>query len=278
MIDLHSHSTFSDGSESPEHVVELAAEAGCSTVALTDHDTTEGLGRAARRAAELGIGLIRGCEVSCAFSPGTLHMLCYFIGDGPNPLENELERLRTDRSRRNALMAERLEAIGLPITYDEVMEEAGGTGVGRPHFAAVLMRKGVVSSVQEAFDRYLAKGTPGYVSKARIGAERVIELVRRSGGVSVVAHPLLLALEPDPMRVELRRLVELGLGGMECYYARYEPEVRAQLAETARALGLVPTGGTDFHGSYKPDLSMGTGRGDLEVPDDVVAELGARRP
>lgn len=278
VIDLHSHSTFSDGSESPERVVELAVAAGCTAVALTDHDGTEGLGRAAGRADELGIELIPGCEVSCSYAPGTMHVLCYFVTSEPSPLQDELARLRHDREHRNVLMAERLAEFGLPITYEEVAEEAGGVGIGRPHFAAVLMRKGIVSSVQEAFDRFLAKGTPGYVSKARIEVETVVDLARRSGGVAVLAHPLSLGIERDQLARELGRLAELGLTGVESYYGRYDPSTRKELVELATGLGLVATGGSDFHGTYKPDLSMGTGTGDLDVPAEVVAALAARRP
>ncbi|MCU1494884.1 MAG: hypothetical protein JWO62_2648 [Acidimicrobiaceae bacterium] len=278
MIDLHSHSSFSDGSESPERVVELAAAAGCTAVALTDHDTTEGLPRATVRAAELGIAIVPGCEVSCAFSPGAMHVLSYFVSGEPSPFQDELVRLRADRESRNERMAARLAEIGMPITYEEVVEEAGGVGVGRPHFASVLVRKGVVGSIQEAFDAYLAKGTPGYVSKARIEVERVVDLVTRSGGVTVLAHPLSLDLDEEALTRELARLAEIGLTGMECYYGRYDPATRAQLVALAGSLGLVATGGSDFHGTYKPDLSMGTGTGDLEVPSTVVEELAARRP
>lgn len=278
MIDLHSHSNFSDGSESPERVVELAAAAGCAAVALTDHDGTEGLPRAAARAAELGVELVPGCEVSCSFSPGTMHVLCYFVSPGRSPLQDELARLREDRASRNERMAARLADIGLPVTYAEVLDEAGSIGVGRPHFAAVLVRKGVVSSIQEAFDSYLAKGTPGYVSKARVGIETVIDLVTRSGGVAVLAHPLSLGLERATLARELGRLRELGLAGVECHYGRYDTITRAELVALAGRLGLVASGGSDFHGSYKPDLSIGTGTGDLDVPDAIVAELAARRP
>jgi len=278
VIDLHSHSSFSDGSESPERVIELASDAGCTAVALTDHDSTDGVARAAARAAQVGIRFISGCEVSCAYSPGTMHVLCYIVTGTDSPLQAELTRLREDRELRNERMATRLADIGLPITYDEVVEEAGGVGVGRPHFAAVLKRKGVVSSIQEAFDSYLAKGTPGYVSKARIEIETVIDVARRSGGVASLAHPLSLGLERQSLAVELGRLAEIGLTGVECYYGRYDPDTRSELARLASRLGLVATGGSDFHGTYKPDLSMGVGTGDLSVPDGVVEELEARRP
>lgn len=278
VIDLHSHSSFSDGSESPEEVVELAAAAGCRTVALTDHDGTDGIARAAERARALGIDLVPGCEVSCSYAPGTMHVLCYFVPPGPSPLQEELARLRNDRERRNERMATQLAAIGLPVTLEEAVAEAGGVGVGRPHFAAVLVRKGVVSSVQEAFDTYLAKGGPGYVDKARIEIATVVEIARASGAVTALAHPLSLGLGRDELGRELARMAGLGLTGLECYYGRYDPATRSELAQLAESLGLVATGGSDFHGSYKPGLSMGTGTGDLDVPDHVVDELAARRP
>ncbi|HUZ19512.1 MAG TPA: PHP domain-containing protein [Acidimicrobiales bacterium] len=278
MIDLHTHSTFSDGSESPERVVELAAAAGLSTLALTDHDELRGLARAATRADELGVRLVPGCEVSCSFSPGSMHVLCYFVEPGPGPLQEELARLRADREARNRTMAERLARLGLPISYDEVLQEAGGKGVGRPHFAGVLVRKGAASSIQDAFDRYLAKGAPGYVSKARIDVHDVIERAAGSGSLAVVAHPLSLGLEDDELDRTLAGLAEAGLAGLECHYGRYDTPTRTRLVELARRHGLVATGGSDFHGSYKPDLSVGIGTGDLAVPDEVVDELEARRP
>jgi len=278
VIDLHAHSTCSDGSESPGRVVELAAAAGCSVVALTDHDSTAGLATASARAEELGIGFVPGCEVSCTFTPGTMHVLCHFVAEGQSPLQDELAHLRDDREHRNEKMAAQLVALGLPISFEDVVEEAGGQGVGRPHFARVLVRMGVVSSVQEAFDRYLAKGTPGYVSKARIEIDTVIELATRSGSVVTLAHPLSLGLDRAQLEHLLRALVEQGLTGLECHYGRYDQATRDDLASLAARLGLVATGGSDFHGTYKPDLQMGIGTGDLDVPDLAVEELASRRP
>ena len=278
MIDLHCHSTCSDGSETPARVVEMAAAAGCSSVALTDHDGLEGIDAARRRAAELAIGFVPGCEVSCAFSPGTMHVLCYFVEPGEGPLQDELARLRDDRVNRNERLVERLQAIGLPITFDEVRAEAGGTTIGRPHFAAVLVRNGAATSIQDAFDQYLAKGKPGYVAKARIDAAQAIGAAARSAAVPVLAHPLSLGLEPAELDRHVGELAALGLAGMECYYGRYSPEDRAGLVELAGRHGLVATGGSDYHGTFKPDLEVGTGTGDLDVPDGALDELELRRP
>lgn len=278
MIDLHTHSTVSDGSEAPERIPELAAAAGCSAVALTDHDRVDGLGAAGARAAELGVELVPGCEISCERPVGTMHLLVYFLDPGGGPLVDELARLQGSRDERNRRMANRLADLGLPVSYEEIVEEAGGSGAGRPHVAAVLVRKGVVSTPQEAFDLYLAKGKPGYVDKLRLEPEPAVCLARHSGGVPVLAHPLSLGLEPPDLDSAVGELADAGLQGLEAVYGRYSNEEREGLASLAGRHGLVATGGSDFHGTYKPGLSVGTGEGDLDVPDSVLAELAERRP
>jgi predicted metal-dependent phosphoesterase TrpH len=278
MIDLHTHSTCSDGSDPPTRIVELAAEAGCSAVALTDHDGLSGIDAARARAAELGVEFVAGCEVSCRFSPGTQHVLCYFAEPGEGPLQDQLERLRSDRDTRNDRLIARLNELDIPITEKMLREEAGDATLGRPHFAAVLVRLGAVESYQDAFDRLLAKGGPAYFPKAFIDAPTTIEAARGSGALAVLAHPLSLALEPAELERQVAELAEAGLAGMECWYGRYSPEERQGLVDIAHRYGLVATGGSDFHGTYKPDLSVGTGKGDLNVPESALAELTARRP
>lgn len=272
MIDLHTHSTVSDGSEAPTRVVDLAAEAGLTAVALTDHDRLDGLDDATRRGAERGIEVIPGCELSCEHR-GTLHLLVYFITAGDGPLQNELDWLQRARDDRNGLLASRLADLGLPVTLDEMEEESGGTGTGRPHAAAILVRKGVVGSVQEAFDTYLAKGKPAYVPKDRLTPDDALRLAGASGGVTVLAHPLSLGLAPAELDRQIAELAGLGLAGIECIYGRYSPAERSGLVDLAGRHGLVVTGGSDFHGSYKPDLAVGTGRGDLEVDDGLLDHL-----
>ena len=263
MVDLHTHSTVSDGSDPPGRIPELAAAAGCSAVALTDHDRLDGLAEARARAEALGVELVPGCEVSCEWAPGTLHVLVYFVEPGEGPLQDELARLQTDRTERNRQMVERLSVLGLPVTLEELAAEAGGDGAGRPHMASILVRKGVVGSVQEAFDRYLARGRPGYVSKARLSPRTVAEQARGSGGVAVLAHPLSLQLGERELDSTVAELADAGLSG---------------LADIAHRHGLVATGGSDYHGTYKPDLTVGTGQGDLSVPETTVTSLAERRP
>ena len=278
MIDLHTHSTVSDGSDAPERIPELAAANGCTAFALTDHDRLDGLAAAAGRAAELGVGFVPGCEISCEVPKGTMHVLIYFVEADRGPLEEELTRLQRVRDDRNERMLARLSGeLGLPITPDEVEEEAGGKGIGRPHVAAVLLHKGVVGSIQEAFDVYLAKGRPGYVEKERLYPDQAIRLALESGAVPVLAHPLTLSLDPSELDSSIGELAELGLAGAEAIYGRYTPEERESVAALARKHGLVVTGGSDHHGTYKPDLQVGVGRGDLDVPDEVIDQLADRR-
>ena len=278
MIDLHTHSSVSDGSDPPQRIPELAAANGCTAVALTDHDRLDGLAAAQASASGLGVELIPGCEISCEVEHGSMHVLIYFVGDERGPLAEELERLQRVRDQRNERMVTRLSSeLGLPITATEVEEEAGGMGIGRPHVAAVLMRNGVVGSIQEAFDAYLAKGKPGYVEKERLRPAQAIRLALESGCVPVLAHPFTLGLAPAELDRAIGELAVLGLAGVEAIYSRYTPDERAAVASVARKHGLVATGGSDYHGTYKPDLHVGVGRGDLDVPDSVIDELASRR-
>jgi len=287
VIDLHTHSRVSDGSETPARVVELAAAAHCSALALTDHDSLAGLDEAAAAAAELGVRLVPGCEVSCrkpapprgaAPLAGSVHVLVYFVGPGPSPLNDELGALRGDRAARNRALAARLVELGTGVRYEDVVAEAGEeAGVGRPHFARALVAAGAADDVDDAFDRFLADGRPAYVPKARIDPPDVARLAHASGGVAVLAHPLSTGLEPRHLERLVAELADGGLDGIEAVYGSYSPDQRTTLKEMAKRCGVVATGGSDFHGTFKPGLNVGTGRGDLRVPNDVLDALEARR-
>jgi len=280
MIDLHTHSDVSDGSDPPERIPELAVEAGCRAVALTDHDSLAGIGRARRRADELGITLVPGCEVSCRpVGTGGLHVLVYFVEDDGSALCAELDRLREDRRERNLALADRLASLGVPVTYAMVVAEAGSeAGVGRPHFASAMVAAGAAESIDDAFDRYLANNRPAYVPKGRLTGPDVARLAREAGGVAVLAHPFSNGLAGAELARMVGELAEAGFSGIEADYGRYSPRQRQQLGNLARRFDLVATGGSDHHGAVKPDLRVGTGRGDLKVPDRVLTELEARRP
>jgi predicted metal-dependent phosphoesterase TrpH len=255
----------------------LAHAAGCAAVALTDHDRVDGLAAAEARAAELGVELVRGVEISCEHA-GTMHLLVYFLPPGEGPLQDELVRLQEARDSRNRLMADLLAGLGLPVSYDEIQDEAGGMGAGRPHIASILVRKGVVGSIQEAFDVWLAKGKPAYLDKERLAPDVAVRLAVASAGVPVLAHPLSLGLGPAETAAVVAELVGYGLAGVESIYGRYSVEQREAMAALAGQNGLVATGGSDHHGRYKPDLQVGIGRGDLDVPDHVLDDLRERIP
>ena len=271
MIDLHTHSNVSDGSDLPEAVVALAARAGCTAIALTDHDRLDGIAPARAEAARLGIEFVPGCEISAEIAVGTMHILVYFVEPGEGPLQAELVRLQRVRDQRNEVMARRLD-----IPFEDLQAEAGGMGAGRPHAAAILVRQGRATSIQDAFDRWLGRGCPGYVERERLAPAIALDLAVASGALAVLAHPLTLQLVGDAMEGAIRELCGLGLTGMECWYGRYSPDDRAGLAAIADRLGLVATGGSDHHGTYKPDLSVGIGRGDLNVPDTALESLKSR--
>ncbi len=277
MIDLHTHSTISDGTDTPRRVVELAAEAGCSAVALTDHDSFAGLAEARAAADAAGIRLVPGCEVSCLPSPagGGVHVLVYFVDDPSGPLGLELAALRNDRAGRNQALLERLHELGVPITWEQVLANAGSeAGVGRPHFANAMVDAGVVATASEAFDTWLGNDGKAYIPKARLTVGDVARLARASGGVASLAHPFTTRLEGRALADWVAEQAEAGLVGLECYYGASSPEDRRAMVDLARRLGLVPTGGSDYHGARK-QVAVGTGNGSLKVPNSVLDELEA---
>ncbi len=280
VIDLHTHSDRSDGSEPPERIVELAHDVGCSAVALTDHDTLAGLPAARARADELGIRLIPGCEVSCLpIAGGGVHVLVYFVDDPRSPLGVELDRLREDRRARNEALAVRLQQLGIPVTLEMAAAHAGTVeGTGRPHFARAMVDVGAVATLDEAFERYLGNGAAAYVPKGRLTVADVCRLARDSGGAAVLAHPYTTGLEGDALATAVSDLAAAGLVGLEAVYGRYSTRQRTDLGNLARRFGLVATGGSDYHGASKPGLHVGTGTGDLKVPDQVLVQLEAARP
>lgn len=277
-VDLHTHSRVSDGSDPPERIVDLAAELRLKAVALMDHDILDGIPAARARAEEVGIPFVPGTELSVEWPTGRMHMLAYFIEPGPGPLQDRLQGLRDGRRARNRLIVEALQGLGIDITGEEVAAEAGEGAIGRPHIAAVLVRKGVVATIAGAFDRYLADGRPAYRPRPRLGAAEAARLTGESGGVAVVAHPHTVAGDSEGFAAAFEQFADAGIAGIECHYSEYAPELRQRLASLAGRYGFIATGGSDYHGTYKPDLRLGTGRGDLAVPDACYEALLAARP
>lgn len=273
-IDLHLHSTASDGTDEPATVVARAADAGLDVIAITDHDTQEGIAAARQAAHSHDIDLIPGVELSLQYDEGGMHLLVLWLEPGPGPLQDRFDGLRGGRDARNIRIAEILTGAGLPVSIEEVTEEAGGGTVGRPHIAAVMVRKGYVPDIPTAFADWLGSGRPAYVSRSRLEPEEAIALARESGAVPVLAHPHTLGIHTATgMASLLERLKDAGLLGLEAIYSSYRQHERDGYVDLARRFGLVPTGGSDYHGAYKTGLSVGSGYGDLYVPDSVVDDL-----
>jgi hypothetical protein len=276
-VDLHTHSTASDGSEGPLALVEKASALGLTALALTDHDTLEGIAEAETAASTADLELIPGTELSLDHH-GAMHLVVLWLEPGPGPLQDRLASLQHGRHARNLAIVTLLDELGMPVGIDEVMEEAGSGSVGRPHIAAVMMRKGFVESVAEAFDLWLGAGRPAYAGRPRLSPEEAIGLAIDSGGVPVLAHPHTLGINrAEEMADLLDRLRSAGLVGLEAACSGYRRHEREGYADLARRFGLVASGGSDYHGRYKPGLELGTGYGDLVVKEVVVDELRARR-
>ena len=276
-VDLHTHSTASDGSEAPTALVEKASALGLTALALTDHDTLEGIAEAETAASTADLELIPGTELSLDHH-GAMHLVVLWLEPGQGPLQDRLASLQHGRHARNLAIVTLLDELGMPVSIDEVMEEAGSGSVGRPHIAAVMMRKGYVESVAEAFDLWLGADRPAYAGRPRLSAEEAIALAIDSGGVPVLAHPHTLGINrAEEMADLLDRLRRAGLVGLEAACSGYRRHEREGYADLARRFGLIASGGSDYHGSYKPGLELGTGYGDLVVGEAVVDELRARR-
>ncbi len=279
LIDLHTHSRFSDGSDQPEALIEIAARAGCTTIALTDHDTVGGVAIAQAKGAELGVNVIAGVELSCHTPNRTVHLLGYFLDVSDISFQEHLEAQRDLRNRRNQVLIERLNVLGLAITMDQVLEHVGNESVGRPHVAAALVANGYCETIDEAFRRWLSQGAPGYVERQELPVEEGIAWIKAAGGVASWAHPMTPKEYADTdLQPDLELMVSAGLVGLECWYSRYEASQRTRLTKLARKAGLIPTGGSDYHGTFKADIALGVGQGDLRVPDEVVDELKSRLP
>lgn len=273
-VDLHTHSTASDGTFTPRELIRLAAEKRLRAIALTDHDCLDGLPEAMEEAQGLGIELIPGVEISAEFSEGTMHILGFFVEWRDGAFRERLERLQAARRERNPKIVQNLRDQGLDITLEEVAAASGGGLVGRPHFAKVLVRKGYVSSTQEAFERYLKKGAPGYAEKFRFGPEESIRMIHEAGGAAVLAHPFTLSKDaPAKIEAAVRDLAAAGLDGIEVYYGTYSNDQIREYRKLAEQYGLLHSGGSDFHGAYKPGLDLGVGYGDLKIPYSLIEPL-----
>jgi hypothetical protein len=254
--------------------VREAKKSGLTHLSLTDHDTAQGVVEARAEAGAQGLSFIGGLEISAEYQPGTLHVLGYGFEENDAALGERLEYVRRCRAERNPKIAENLRRLGMDVDIKEVKAISGHGLVGRPHFAKVLLDKGYVPSLQEAFDKYLAKGRPAYVNKVRLSPAESLSAIRKAGGVAVLAHPLQLKAGRDgELEAVVRSLVDLGLQGMECYYRNHSAQDTEALLALARRYGLLATGGSDFHGANRPGIRLGAGEGALRVPLECWEQL-----
>ena len=272
IIDLHTHSACSDGSMKPRELVRHAKEAGLTAIALSDHDCVSGVGEAVDEGLKIGIEVIPAVELS-AISDTETHILGYFIDINNKKLLERLEYAKQVRYEREVETCEKLNAAGFPVTMEEVEAVADSDILCRAHFAKIMVQKGYVASVKEAFDKYLDNGRVAYSGKQAFTDTEAVELINGAGGLAFCAH-LHLTRKPLPVLEEfLSRLKDAGLAGVEGYYTYYTPEMERDYRALAAKLGLIISGGTDFHGSFKPQIAVGKGLGSLEIPYSVLENL-----
>jgi predicted metal-dependent phosphoesterase TrpH len=271
LIDLHSHSLASDGEYAAGEVAEHAAAAGLRVWGLCDHDTVAGLTAAQQAADRVGIRFVPGIELSAFLDRREIHLLGHFV-DPEHPGLKRFEDFLAERRReRMGQIVQRLATLGVTLRAQDIEKHSGGKTIGRPHVAKAIVETGAVSSVKEAFDRFLGEGRPAYVQRYRLEADEAVRLVRAAGGTTTIAHPGVSGLE----RGDLERLRAAGVEGLEVLHADHNPSVREKYRRLAEALDLVPTAGSDFHG---PAISPDRHFGDVTMTGADLARLEARRP
>ncbi len=277
-VDLHLHSTASDGTTAPAEVADQAAAAGLAAAALTDHDTVAGVDQFLAAARDRNLTAVAGVEISANHPHGSMHLVGLFIDHQHPDLVKGLQWLQQGRAERHPRMLARLQDLGFPLTWDEVEAQAGGGQVGRPHIARAMLARGWVPGLQEAFEQYLKKGRPAYVNRTRFDPPRAFELLHRAGGLAVLAHPVTLnAYNFDALAEEIAELKDQGLDAVEAWHPSLDSAWTEPLLKLARRLDLGVSGGSDFHGDNQPDIRIGFGRGTLRVPESCYQDLLQRR-
>lgn len=271
-IDLHTHSTCSDGTLTPSEVVKLAKEKGLSAIALTDHDTIDGLNEAIETGREIGIEVITGIEFSVAGDTEKHLLGLDFDLDCP-AIKGILDEMLIQREKRNYIVIELLENLGIHITFDEIHAQSTSPVTGRSQIAKVMLKKGYVSSIKEAFDKYLAFGRPAFVERSTLTPEEAIEIIHKSGGKAFLAHLNQTGKSDEELYKLLRHLKECGLDGIEGYYTEYTDEMNINYRKMAEDIGLLLSGGSDFHGTNKDCYEIGTGKGNLKIPYELIEKI-----
>jgi predicted metal-dependent phosphoesterase TrpH len=279
-IDLHSHTNESDGTSTPGELIRLAQQAGLDALSITDHDTFEGYEKALPYAREAGLELVRGIELNTRLEGLNgkqvryMHLLAYFpVSEPTKEFQDWLREQRDERRSRNEKLAASLREHGVDIRLEEVVAR-GRSLAGRPHFARILVEKGYAASIEDAFNRYLGEEAPSYVQRESKTAEEAIAMVRAGRGIPVIAHPVRLGLSRDQEREVFAGLKQDGALGLEVYHSEHPARLQAQYVQLAKDLDLLPTGGSDFHGSVKPNIELGSGLyGNVRVPREFLDGL-----
>ena len=276
-VDLHCHCTASDGTLPPRDLVRLAKQSNLTALALTDHDTVAGCAEASDEAKKAGIDFLCGIEISAEYPhPGTMHILGYGVDPDSPQLKNLTQILIAGRDNRNPKIVAKLNDLGVAVTMKEWEDEAKGGVLGRPHLAAVLARKGYVSSIKQAFDKYIGQGAPAYFDKERLTPKQAIERIHAAGGLAVLAHPIQLRTSNDAQLEQLiKNLADMGLAGIEVLHSDHDPTLIDKYTRLADRLGLLKTGGSDFHGGNKKDIALGLAAG-RRIPREMFDRLRER--
>ncbi|MBF0120216.1 MAG: PHP domain-containing protein [Desulfobacterales bacterium] len=278
-IDLHIHSTASDGTLSPREIISLAKESNITAIAITDHDTIDGSKEAISNGIPQSLNFLTGIELSASPPPsfpcsGSFHILGYGIDVNNKSLNEILPVLRDARKNRNPLIIEKLNKLGIKVSLDEVSEHAKDSQIGRPHIAMTMVNKGLIKSIDEAFNKFLGKGKPAYVDKYRIDCPKAIEMINNAGGIAVLAHPFLIKPKNNESIENLIiTLKDIGISGIEAYYPEHTTEYISYYVSLAKKYNLIITGGTDFHGDLKPNIKLGFGKGDFFVPFEFYENI-----
>jgi len=277
LIDLHTHTTASDGSHSPAELMHLARDARLEAIAVTDHDTLAGLDEAQSAAQALDLELVPGVELACHCQVGTLHMLGYFLDPHNQTFNNLLSDMIASRAQRNPQIIAKLNDLGYELTMDDVCAQAGGPIISRLHIAQAMLEKGYVRSTDEAFGRFLGDTGSAYAQRTEPDPAEAIDAIHSAGGLAVVAHPVHLRAKSElELTTRLKLLADVGLDGIEVWYPEHNAVLTDQLWRFCRKAGLAAIGGSDFHGSVRPHISLGIGRGGMNIPIEILHRLKER--
>jgi hypothetical protein len=271
-IDLHTHSTASDGTMSPAELVKYAHQKGLSAIAITDHDTIDGVGEAVAAGKNWGIEVVPGMELSVGYYDHTVHLLGYLFDCRHKELHLALAKLQAGRIERNKKIIANLNRLGCPVRFSELQQSAGTGQNGRPHIAKLMVAKQCVGSMDEAFGKYLGREGLAYASRFVYGAREAINLIKDAGGIAVLAHPRQLDKSVDNFPGALRRLREMGLDGIEVYYPNHSRQFKKQLISLAEQFSLLMTGGSDYHGSIRPGTTLAGGK-NVSVPSQLLDRM-----